>query len=97
MCIFKIDGGSTFLTYLRVGRDRLTAAAQAAAGTGHDLDEAVGRGTVFYLIEQESGILQCVGNSHLQYRPVQIDIRLFDSLQPTDRLEIDTAQFLPGI
>ena len=66
----------------RVGADGLSAAADAAAGTRHDLDEMQVVAAGANLIEQSAGVAQAAGDRHPQLDLVDFHAGFLDALQP---------------
>ena len=71
----------------------LAAAADAAAGTGHDLDDVEGLLAADHLVQQALGVVQAVGHADVERRAGQIDRRLLDALDAADLGEV---QILAG-
>ena len=77
------------------GRIGLAAAADAAAGAGHDLDDVVLLLAADHLVEQDLGVLQAVGHADVDDRAAQVDGGLLDPFDAADLVEIDLLQLLP--
>ena len=63
-----------------VGADGLSAAADTAAGAGHDLDEDIVGLAALYPADKLLGVLQTVGHGHLQGGAVEVNGGLLDGV-----------------
>src|SRR5699024_6014735 len=81
-----------------VGADGLTAAADAAAGAGHDLDEDVVGLAALHPADDLLGVLQAVGDGYLQRGAVEVNGGLLDGVDvAADVCELQTGQSLAGV
>ena len=93
-----VEGLDAGLARFVIGADGLSAAADAAAGAGHDLDEEIVGLAVLDPADDLLGVLQAVDHRHLEGGAVQIDSGLLDAAHlAADRLEFQPGQFLLGV
>ena len=69
--VLAIDGRDAGLADAVVGEPRLPTAADAAAGTGHDLDEMIAGLAPLHGLDQPLGVAQPVGHGHVQRHAFQ--------------------------
>ena len=81
-----------------VGADGLSAAADTAAGAGHDLDEDIVGLAALYPADKLLGVLQTVGHGHLQGGAVEVNGGLLDGVDVAPYgVKLQPGQGLAGV
>ena len=91
-----VEGGHAFFADGVGGADGLAAAADTAAGAGHDFDKVIGTDTFFYLFHDGAGIFEGMGYGDMHLAVGQAYGGFFDAVKAAYIHEFDFFEGLAG-
>ena len=91
-----VEGGHAFFADGVGGADGLAAAADTAAGAGHDFDKVIGAGALFYLFHDDAGVFEGMGNGDVHVASGQADGAFFDAVKAAHVHEFEFFEGLAG-
>ncbi len=94
--VYFVEGGHAFFANGVGGADGLAAAADTAAGAGHDFDKVVGTDTLFDLFHDGAGIFEGMGNGDAHVTAGQADGAFFDAVKAAHVQEFELFEGLAG-